>query len=70
MSEMLTTAQVAALLNLSERQVRTLAQRRGVGTLLTPRQRVYTHADVALLRERPRQGWNLRTGARGAGSEP
>lgn len=46
----LTTAQVAQELGLSVRRVQTLAQDRGIGQLLTARQRVFTPSDVAKLR--------------------
>ena len=48
----LTTNQVAQRLGITARGVRALAQRHGIGTELTPRQRVYTEADVQRLAER------------------
>lgn len=48
--KLLTTAQVAERLGAPERTIRDRAKRYGLGTLATPRLRLFTEADVARLR--------------------
>ena len=49
-ADILTAHQVAEHLGISPRTVRNVAARQGIGTLVTPRARLYTPADVERLR--------------------
>lgn len=47
---LLTTRQVARLLDVSTQRVNQLASRRGLGTFINPKVRVFTAAEVELLK--------------------
>lgn len=53
MTGLLTAAQVAEQLGISTHRVAELARSRNVGTLITPRMRLFTAEDVEAMRERP-----------------